>query len=191
MLIKGKIMKKIAVYGDSIAFGCGSGDKSWFDMLENQGQKFKFAFNGARICDSLDQIKKCEENFDQIYLAIGVNDLFSINSFHYDIFLEQYENLITYAKQKANQVIIQGLLPVIIHTNSPYVLPNEVDPINLIIESFNFKLKEHCQKRSCIFIDAFAEFIKLDLKDYYSDDIHLSDLGQIYLLGIYNKNLTD
>ncbi len=182
------IVMKVAVYGDSIAYGFGSGDKSWFDLLPDNYQKSKFAVNGAITEEVLEEILKHDEKFDIIFLAVGINDLFNMINFNYGFLLEQYEEILNIAKEKANKVVVQAVLPMLETGTFPIWFQRE-EPLKLIIESFNIKLAELAKNRGCIFVDAHSEFLKLDLTKFYADDVHLNRAGQQKLFEIYDNYL--
>lgn len=52
---------KFGVYGDSIAFGYGNNNQSWFDELYLGNEALKLAQNGEKIEDVLSKIK--QDNF--------------------------------------------------------------------------------------------------------------------------------
>ena len=49
---------KFGVYGDSIAFGYGNNNQSWFDELYLGNEALKLAQNGEKIEDVLSKIKQ-------------------------------------------------------------------------------------------------------------------------------------
>ena len=49
---------RFGVYGDSIAFGYGNNNHSWFDELYFANEALKLAQNGEKIEDVLNKIKQ-------------------------------------------------------------------------------------------------------------------------------------
>ena len=68
---------KFGVYGDSIAFGYGNNNQSWFDELYLGNEALKLAQNGEKIEDVLSKIKQDNNHYDTLFMAVGINDLLS------------------------------------------------------------------------------------------------------------------
>ena len=68
---------KFGVYGDSIAFGYGNNNQSWFDELYLGSNALKLAQNGEKIEDVLSKIKQDNNHYDTLFLAVGINNLLS------------------------------------------------------------------------------------------------------------------
>ena len=108
---------KISVYGDSIAYGYGSNNKSWFDGLTAFKNKIKNAQNGETTSNVLDKLIKDTNTYDIIIIAVGINDLLQESRKAEDFvnikLMAQYNQILTIAKTKADKIIIQSVLPVI------------------------------------------------------------------------------
>ena len=68
---------RFAVYGDSIAFGYGNNNQSWFDELYLGNEALKLAQNGEQIEGVLRKIKQDDNHYDTLFLAVGINNLLS------------------------------------------------------------------------------------------------------------------
>ena len=66
---------KFGVYGDSIAFGYGNNNQSWFDIVSLGSKAIKLAQNGETVCNVLEKIKLDNNCYEVLYVAVGVNDL--------------------------------------------------------------------------------------------------------------------
>ena len=60
---------KFGVYGDSIAFGYGNNNQSWFDELYLGNEALKLAQNGEKIEDVLSNIKQDNNHYDTLFFA--------------------------------------------------------------------------------------------------------------------------
>ena len=182
---------KFGVYGDSIAFGYGNNNQSWFDMLYSESRGLKLAQNGEKIEDVLHKIKEDNNNYDTLIFAVGINNLLSEtprpNQINVSSLINQYEEALKVAKTKASNVIIQSVLPV-----REELFPNQnwLDEdkwgFNADIETFNQKLVELCEKHQITYLDAYTNFSLLDLSKIYMDAVHLNKEGQSELAKIYS-----
>lgn len=133
---------KFGVYGDSIAFGYGNNNQSWFDILFSKSsfidtkftdilniklgdnyddilssrQSLKLAQNGEQIEGVLRKIKQDDNHYDTLFLAVGINNLLSgapkPNQIDISSLINQYEEVLKVAKTKASNIIVQSVLPV-------------------------------------------------------------------------------
>ena len=174
---------KFGVYGDSIAFGYGNNNQSWFDMLYSETQGLKLAQNGEKIEDVLHKIKEDNNNYDTLIFAVGINNLLSEtprpNQISISSLISQYEEVLKVAKTKASNIIIQSVLPVIENLFPKQEwLDKDKWSFNADVETFNQKLTELCEKHQIKYLDAYTNFNSLDLSDIYIDAVHLNKLGQ-------------
>ena len=183
---------KFGVYGDSIAFGYGNNNQSWFDELYLGNEALKLAQNGEKIEDVLSKIKQDNNHYDTLFLAVGINDLLSKtpkpDQIDISSLINQYEKILKTAKTKASNIIIQSVLPV-----REELFPNQVWldedkwAFNSDIEIFNQKLAELCEKHQIKYLDAYTSFCSLDLSKIYIDAVHLNKVGQQELAMVYRK----
>lgn len=68
-------MIEYGVYGDSIAFGYGNGNYSWFDRLAENKTALKLAQNGAKIADVAAALANDKNYYQTLFIAVGINDL--------------------------------------------------------------------------------------------------------------------
>ena len=61
---------RFGVYGDSIAFGYGNNNQSWFDELYLGSNALKLAQNGEKIEDVLSKIKQDNNHYDTLFFAV-------------------------------------------------------------------------------------------------------------------------
>ena len=172
----------IGVYGDSIAFGYGNNNHSWFEMLskESDVKNINMAQNGATILDIFNKIRIEKNSFSTLYIAIGINDLlYKGNNYikrDFNQLIKIYEEIINIAKQKSKKIIIQSVLPV-----RENLFPNQDwlnEPkyaFNQNIEDFNNKLKKLADNNGVTYINTYDCFCDLSL---YIDAVHLNQKGQ-------------
>ena len=133
---------EISVYGDSIAYGYGANNKSWFDALSGFKNKIKHAQNGETVSNVLEKISKDDNTYDTLIIAVGINDLLQESRKAEDFvnlkLMTQYNQILEIAKTKATKVIIQSVLPVIEKRfpNQPW-LDTPQYAFNKTIETFN------------------------------------------------------
>ena len=185
---------KFGVYGDSIAFGYGNNNQSWFDLLSCDNEAIKLAKNGETISNILQKIQKDTSNYETLYIAVGVNDLLSTRAVPgqkiFTDLISQYEEIIKVARLRSTNVVVQSLLPV-----REDLFPNQdwLDKdkwcFNQDIEGFNKLLKGLCDKYQIKYIDAYSEFCHLNLSELYIDAVHLNKKGQDKLLFSILHNL--
>ncbi len=182
----------VGVYGDSIAFGYGNNNISWFDKLHKGKNALKLAQNGEKIANVLQKSKTDNKSYSTLIFAIGINDLLQISPLvtkrSFSDLLSQYEEILKRAKEKAQHVIVQSVLPV-----REDLFPNQdwldIDmwAHNETITCFNTSLALLCQKLSIQFIDFYTVFEKQNLADLYCDAVHLNNEGQTFLKELYEK----
>ena len=183
---------KFGVYGDSIAFGYGNNNQSWFDELYLGNEALKLAQNGEKIEDVLSKIKQDNNHYDTLFLAVGINDLLTTspqnNQIDISSLINQYEEVLKVAQTNASNIIVQSVLPV-----REELFPNQVwldeDKwgFNADVETFNQKLAELCETHQIKYLDAYTSFCSLDLSKIYIDAVHLNKVGQQELAKIYRK----
>ena len=181
--------ERILVLGDSISFGYGNQDNSWFDMLETTAFKEKKAFNGALIEDVYATSITIDGKYDKIHIAVGINDLLFTNEkdIKLDDLLQSYKKLLNVLMNKADNVYILSVLPVIeAYFPEQDWLCSEMWAKNEIIEKFNQLLRLKFNER-CVFIDTYSVFQALNLKNYYIDAVHPNKIGQEKLLSIMRQ----
>ena len=184
----------LGVYGDSIAFGYGNEDGSWFDKLEGFSSKIKMAQNGEIINNVLLKISADSNTYQTLILAVGINNFLNTSPINDNPKVEEkileYEEVLKIAKTKAKHIVVQSVLPVI---ESKF--PNQAyldDPrwvFNANAIAFNKMLKPLAQKYGAQFVDAFSVFNAKNLEDVYFDGIHPNVTGQNLLLEIYSNEL--
>ena len=183
---------KFGVYGDSIAFGYGNNNQSWFDELYLGSNALKLAQNGEKIEDVLSKIKQDNNHYDTLFLAVGINNLLTTSPQNNQIAIPEligkYKEILEIAQNKASRIVVQSVLPV-----REELFPNQnwLDEdkwgFNADIETFNQKLKELCEKHQIKYLDAYTNFSSLDLSKIYMDAVHLNKHGQSELAKIYRK----
>ena len=183
---------KFGVYGDSIAFGYGNNNQSWFDELYLGNEALKIAQNGEQIEGVLRKIKQDDNHYDTLFLAVGINNLLSgapkPNQINISSLINRYEEVLKVAKTKASNIIVQSILPV-----REELFPNQawLDEdkwgFNADVETFNQKLAELCETHQIKYLDAYTNFSSLDLSKIYMDAVHLNKEGQQELAMVYNK----
>ncbi len=180
------------VYGDSIAYGYGNRDVSWFDKLYGRNNSIKLAHNGEKIADILHKIKNDNNSYQTLILAVGINDLLQTTPFaekqsFYDL-LSQYEEILKIALTKAENVVVQSVLPVReeLFPNQDW-LDADMWAHNETIKRFNSELALLCQKLGVKFVDFYKAFARQNLAELYCDAVHLNDKGQIFLKELYEK----
>ena len=183
---------KFGVYGDSIAFGYGNNNQSWFDELYLGNEALKLAQNGEKIVDVLNKIKQDNNHYDTLFLAVGINDLLSEapkpNQIDVSSLINQYEEVLKVAKTKASNIIVQSVLPVReeLFPNQDWLDENKWG-FNADVETFNQKLAELCETHQIKCLDTYTSFCSLDLSKIYIDAVHLNKQGQSELAKIYNR----
>ncbi len=183
---------EISVYGDSIAFGYGSNNKSWFDALSGFKNKIKYAQNGETVSNVLEKIQKDDNICNTMIIAVGINDLLQesrkAEEFVNLKLMTQYNQILEVAKTKADKVIIQSVLPVIEKRfpNQPW-LDTPQYAFNKTIETFNRMLQYLAKEQGIAYIDAYTEFKASELQDLYVDAAHLNAKGQDKLKEIYQN----
>ena len=183
---------KFGVYGDSIAFGYGNNNQSWFDELYLGNEALKLAQNGEQIEGILRKIKQDDNHYDTLFLAVGINNLLSgapkPNKIDISSLINQYEEVLKVAKTKASNIIVQSVLPI-----REELFPNQawLDEdkwgFNADVETFNQKLAKLCETHQIKYLDAYTSFCLLDLSKIYIDAVHLNKEGQQELAMVYNK----
>jgi lysophospholipase L1-like esterase len=183
---------KFGVYGDSIAFGYGNNNQSWFDELYLGSNALKLAQNGEKIEDVLNKIKQDNNHYDTLFFAVGINDLLSTSPQSNQIAISElignYKEILEIAKNKASRIVVQSVLAV-----REELFPNQVWldedkwAFNSDIELFNQKLAELCETHQIEYLDAYTNFSSLDLSKIYMDAVHLNKVGQQELAMVYRK----
>ena len=183
---------KFGVYGDSIAFGYGNNNQSWFDELYFGNEALKLAQNGEQIEGVLRKIKQDDNHYDTLFLAVGINKLLSEalkpNQIDISCLINQYEEVLKVAKRKSSNIVVQSVLPV-----REELFPNQdwLDEdkwgFNADVETFNQKLAELCETHQIKYLNAYASFCSLDLSKIYIDAVHLNKVGQQELAMVYRK----
>lgn len=183
---------KFGVYGDSIAFGYGNNNQSWFDLISVNNKSIKLAQNGETIDNVLEKIKKDTNTYDTLIFAVGVNDLLfsspKTNQTAFSNLISQYEEILRIAKLKAKKIIVQSILPV-----REKLFPNQdwLDTpkwcFNKDILKFNKQLNELCIKLKFEYLDLYSEFSSENLADNYIDAVHLNKFGQEKLANIFMR----
>ena len=185
---------KFGVYGDSIAFGYGNNNQSWFDELYLGNEALKLAQNGEQIEGVLRKIKQDDNHYDTLFLAVGINDLLSKtpkpNQIDISSLINQYEEVLKVAKTKASNIIVQSVLPVReeLFPNQDWLDENKWG-FNADVETFNQNLAELCETRQIKCLDAYMSFCSLDLSKIYMDAVHLNKQGQQELAMVYKENM--
>ena len=183
---------KFGVYGDSIAFGYGNNNQSWFDELYLENKSLKLAQNGEKIEDVLNKIKQDNNHYDTLFLAVGINDLLSTspqsNQIAIPELIGKYKEILEIAENKASKVVVQSVLPA-----REELFPNQVWldedkwAFNSDIELFNQKLAELCSEFNILYLDAYSEFCAKNLAELYIDAVHLNKQGQSKLAMDYKN----
>ncbi len=183
---------KFGVYGDSIAFGYGNNNQSWFDELYLENKSLKLAQNGEKIVDVSSKIKQDNNHYDTLFFAVGINDLLSTslqsNQIAIPELIGKYKEILEIAKNKASRVVVQSVLPV-----REELFPNQVWldedkwAFNSDIEIFNQKLVTLCSENNAHYLDAYSEFCAKNLAEIYIDAVHLNKQGQSELVKVYKE----
>lgn len=181
------------VYGDSIAFGYGNNNQSWFDILF-KNQSIKLAQNGEKIEDVLIKIRLDNNHYNALFLAVGINDLLSNTpkNIHNIIpnLINKYREILKETLNKSSKIVVQSVLPV-----REELFPNQtwLDEdkwvFNSDIKIFNQNLAALCSELKVQYIDAYSKFYSKNLADIYSDAVHLNKKGQETLRTIYEEHL--
>ena len=180
------------LYGDSIAFGYGNNNQSWFDGLYFGSQALKLAQNGEKIEDVLRKIKQDTNHYNTLFLAVGINNLLSENPKPNQIDIEnivnQYEEVLKVARTKALHIVVQSVLPVREELFPQQDWLNEDKwGFNADIKAFNKSVAQLCKKYQIKYLDAYTNFCSSDLSDFYMDAVHLNKRGQSELAKIYKE----
>ena len=182
---------KFGVYGDSIAFGYGNNNQSWFDELYLGNEALKLAQNGEKIVYVLNKIKQDNNHYDTLFLAVGINDLLSTSTQSNQIAISEligkYKEILEIAKNKASRVIVQSVLPAReeLFPNQAW-LDEDKWAFNSDIELFNQKLAELCKTHQIKYLDVYTSFCSLVLSKIYMDAVHLNKVGQQELARVYS-----
>lgn len=183
---------KFGVYGDSIAFGYGNNNQSWFDELYLRNEALKLAQNGKKIADVLCKIKQDNNYYGTLIFAVGINDLLSKtpkpDQIDISSLINQYEKILKTAKTKASNIIVQSVLPVReeLFPNQDW-LDEDKWALNSDIEIFNQKLLQLCSEFNVAYLDTYSEFCTKNLAERYIDAVLLNKVGQQELAKIYRK----
>ena len=183
---------KFGVYGDSIAFGYGNNNQSWFDELYLGSNALKLAQNGEKIEDVLSKIKQDNNHYDTLFMAVGINDLLltspQSNQIAIPELISKYKEILEIAQNKASKVVVQSVLPAReeLFPNQAW-LDEDKWAFNSDIEIFNQKLAELCETHQIKYLDAYTSFYSLDLSKIYMDAVHLNKQGQSELAMVYRK----
>ena len=181
-----------SVYGDSIAFGYGNNNKSWFDILNDSQNKYKYAKNGELIENVLEKISIDTNTYDVMIIAVGINNLLQESRKKEDFvdikLMSQYDKIIENAVSKSKKVFVQSVLPVI---EKRFPKQDWLDipkyAYNTTIDIFNKMIKFLATKHSVTYVDANEVFKTKDLQELYIDAVHLNAKGQEELKNIYTK----
>jgi len=183
---------KFGVYGDSIAFGYGNNNQSWFDELYLGSNALKLAQNGEQIEGVLHKIKQDDNHYDTLFLAVGINNLLSgapkPNQIDISSLINQYEEVLKVAQTKASNIVVQSVLPVReeLFPNQAW-LDEDKWALNSDIELFNQKLLQLCSEFNVAYLDTYSEFCTKNLAERNIDAVHLNKVGQQELAKIYRK----
>lgn len=181
---------RFAVYGDSIAFGYGNNNQSWFDEIYLGNEDLKLAQNGEKIEDVLIKIKQDNNHYDTLFLAVGINDLLSTSPQNNQIpipeLISKYKEILEIAQNKSSKIVVQSVLPAReeLFPNQAW-LDEDKWALNSDIELFNQKLAELCSELNANYLDAYSEFCTKNLAELYIDAVHLNKPGQSELANIY------
>lgn len=183
---------KFGVYGDSIAFGYGNNNQSWFDELYLGSNALKLAQNGERIEDVLSKIKQDNNHYDTLFLAVGINNLLSTSPQSSQIAIPEligkYKEILGIAQNKALRVVVQSVMPAReeLFPNQAW-LDEDKWAFNSDIELFNQKLVTLCSENNAHYLDAYSEFCAKNLAEIYIDAVHLNKQGQSELAKVYKE----
>lgn len=183
---------KFGVYGDSIAFGYGNNNQSWFDELYLSDNSLKLAKNGEKIEDVLLKIKQDNNTYNTLIFAVGTNDLLSQNpqpnQINISNLINQYEEVLKVAQTKSINIVVQSVLPIReeLFPNQDW-LNDDKWCFNLDVEVFNEKLLQLCNQYQIKYLDAYTRFYELKLSEIYIDAVHLNKVGQNNLAKLYKE----
>ena len=182
----------VGVYGDSISFGYGNDNISWFDRLTGFESKLKLSQNGETISNVINKISADNNIYDTIIIAVGINDFLQdspvVDTSSVNKYIKQYEQILQIAEKISSKIVVQSLLPVIENKfpNQKYLdEPKWIFNINVI--EFNKLLKTLAQKYNAQYVDTYSVFNKQNLSTLYFDAVHPNGLGQTLLFDIYTK----
>ncbi len=173
--------KSICFIGDSITEGTKNGGYGWFEPLINGYQNkviYKVAKGGATSKTITEEYKENRKIADLYIVAIGTNDIRyrdkSICSMTADDYVKQLDYFVSTVpnKEEAKFAFVTPWLSMENDTNSKL----EHNQKNEMIEEYGTKLKEFCEERDFIFIDANKYlrncFEKENYTYYLNDFIH-------------------
>lgn len=192
------IMRKILIFGDSVAAGRGIiKNKSWssrlaqyFDVKDKwETIVHNLSIPGGSSSELLKRFKvecnsRVQPNLPQdkiiIFIAVGINDSKGLNSPEklktpLGDFRKNILKIIDLAKMCTDSLIFVGLTPVDEKKTSP--VGNNYF-LNKSIKKYNDMIKDICKKKKLIFIDVFDNWVNKDFRKFLTEDgIHLNKLG--------------
>lgn len=191
--------KMIGVYGDSIAYGYGNHNRSWFDLLsascEFKNYQFrKLVRNGEKISGIASELKLNSSHFDILFLSAGINDLlFNENILDPASFSETlkiWDNVLASVSRMSSQVVVTSVLPVRekLFPDQPW-LDMPMWGKNTDIIRFNQELSVLSRRHQSIFLDLYSPFAMQDLSALYVDAVHLNTAGQNLFFSLVHKQL--
>ncbi len=173
-------MKKIAIFGDSIAYGLSDEERGgWVQRLnlyflkkKNNIRIYNFSVSGDDTEELLNHFEReCEMSIpDKIIFAIGINDS------HYNSktkkqnipvteFKSNLNNLLDIARKFTNDIVFLGLTPVD-ETKTKSVLWNRVVSYdNKKVKEYDSIIMKFAKKEKVIFIKLYNVLKKRDLFD--------------------------
>lgn len=177
--------------GDSLTFGYGvRKDKCWVNLLDSN-TSFKIlnkGVNGDTSIGILSRFFKDVVNYSPSICTImcGSNDLLMGKS---------VDDIVDNMSLMINDCKLNGIVPIII--SPPKTLSNlasllwsndiNYDIVNSKLEYLDSTLLEYCNKNNLNFISLY-KLLPYD-KSYYTDGLHLNELGNSYIYNIIKEKL--
>lgn len=187
-------MRRIFVFGDSIAFGRGvKRDDNWVSKIsvffDGEFSKENIVFNlsiPSETSTDLDarfekeliaRIKSKEpEDYNIIIIATGINDSkvkLKKPRVAKDRFVENIREIIDVAEKHADKIIFVGLTRVQERKVSQFR--------NTLISEYNNLIRDACLDKKVTFVDIFNDWPGNSSNYYCNDGVHPNEMGHTYI----------
>lgn len=202
-------IKTIAAVGDSISNGACDSEGGWLIRLLRLLNKGKsdtlytlnnFSISGDLIGDAWHNLcRNCiHRQTDYLFIYIGANDIRRWNApdaptcSSYEAQLLYWDNILDWAQQAPQKVVIFGLLP-LDESKGPYMCESGTyywD--NTDLRSYNKQIKTWAAKRNITFINWLDEFgTQNNIPDLMADIVHPNEAGHNRMANIAYQALQD
>jgi lysophospholipase L1-like esterase len=190
-------MRRIFIFGDSIAFGRGvENNKNWASKIHNffntHYNEENLVFNLAIPSETSTDLNARFENemkiriksrnaedYNVVIIAIGINDC-KLKSkspqVTKDCFLKNINEIIDTAEKYADKIVFVGLTKVRGRKIGQFK--------NTLIKEYNGLLKFACSGKKIMFIDIYKKWSDSSRNYYCKDGIHISEIGHDYIAKI-------